>query len=186
MRCFIAMELDERIRKGLSEFADRLRRVGRWPGGAIKWVEPEQIHLTLKFLGEIAEADEGKVVEAVEQTAAAHRAFDLTVAGAGCFGKPARVIWAGLKESTELKNVQSDLEGRLTAAGFAPEDKEFSAHLTLARVKNPAVRDVHKVMEANRNVQLGIFRANAITVFQSELRPSGPVYSVVHQSVFKG
>jgi 2'-5' RNA ligase len=186
MRCFIAIELDERIRKGLSELAERLRRAGRWPGGAIKWVEPGQIHLTLKFFGEIEQADVGKAILAMDQTASEYRAFDVTAEGTGCFGRPARVIWAGMKESAELKAVQMDLERRLTAAGFAPDDKEFSAHLTLARVKNPAAaRDVHKVVEANGGVRLGTFRVDAITLFQSELQPSGPVYSVVHHSDFK-
>lgn len=180
MRCFIAIEVAPAIRRKLAEVTLKLRRALRGSRGGIKWVEPDLMHLTLKFLGDIDEATVAKVRGIVDEVAIAHRGFELSVEGVGCFGKPARVVWVGMNESPALMALQTDLEGRLAAAGFAAEERPFSAHLTLARIKDPAAgKDVPGLIEADRNTRFGSFGVDALRVFRSELTPQGPIYTVI-------
>lgn len=183
MRCFVAIEVAPAIRQKLAEITLKLRRALRGSRGGIKWVEPDLMHLTLKFLGDIDEAAVKTVCETLDQVTMAHRGFELSVEGVGCFGKPARVIWVGMNESPALMALQTDLEGRLAAAGFAAEERPFSAHLTLARIKDPAAgKDVPGLIGADRDIRLGSFGVDALRVFRSELMPQGPIYTVIHTS----
>ncbi len=183
MRCFIAIEVVPEIRQKLAELTLKLRRALRGNRGGIKWVEPNLIHLTLKFLGEIDDAAVATAGRIVDQVAASHRGFDLSVEGAGCFGRPARVIWVGMKENPELMTLQADLDRRLAEANFPAEERPFSAHLTLARIKDPSAgRDVPGLIEADRNIRLGSFQVDSLKLFRSELTPKGPVYTVIQTS----
>ena len=183
MRCFVAIEVAPAIRQKLAEITLKLRRALRGSRGGIKWVEPDLMHLTLKFLGDIDEATVATVRGIVDEVAVAHRGFELSVEGVGCFGKPARVVWVGMNESPALMALQADMEGRLAAVGFAAEERPFSAHLTLARVKDAAAgRDVPGLIEADRSTRFGSFGVDALRVFRSELTPQGPIYTVIHAS----
>lgn len=183
MRCFIAIEVVPAIRQKLAELTLKLRRALRGNRGGIKWVEPNLMHLTLKFLGEIDEAAVATVGRIVDQVAVSHRGFELSVEGVGYFGRPARVIWVGTKESPELMALQADMEGRLAEANFPAEERPFSAHLTLARIKDPAAgRDVPGLIESDQSIRLGSFGVDSLKLFRSELTPQGPNYSVIQTS----
>jgi 2'-5' RNA ligase len=183
MRCFIAIEVAPAIRQKLAEVTLKLRRALRGSRGGIKWVEPDLMHLTLRFLGDIDEATLATVRGIVDEVAVAHKGFELSVEGVGCFGKPARVVWVGMNDNPALIVLQADLEGRLAAAGFAAEERPFSAHLTLARVKDPAAgKDMPGLIEADRTTRFGSFGVDALRVFRSELTPQGPIYTVIHTS----
>jgi RNA 2',3'-cyclic 3'-phosphodiesterase len=183
MRCFIAIEVAPAIRQKLAEVTLKLRRALRGSRGGIKWVEPDLIHLTLKFLGDIDEAALATVCGTIDAVALAHSGFELSVEGVGCFGKPARVVWVGINESPALMALQVDLEGRLVAAGFTAEERPFSAHLTLARIKDSAAgKDVPGLIGADRSTRLGSFGVDTLRVFRSELTPQGPIYTVIHTS----
>jgi 2'-5' RNA ligase len=175
MRCFIAIEVAPAIRQKLAEVTLKLRRALRGSRGGIKWVEPDLMHLTLRFLGDIDEATLATVRGIVDEVAVAHKGFELSVEGVGCFGKPARVVWVGMNDNPALIVLQADLEGRLAAAGFAAEERPFSAHLTLAR-------DMPGLIEADRTTRFGSFGVDALRVFRSELTPQGPIYTVIHTS----
>ncbi|MEJ2705762.1 MAG: RNA 2',3'-cyclic phosphodiesterase [Sedimentisphaerales bacterium] len=120
MRVFIAIDIDEQIRKGLSDLQDDLRGKADVRKGDVKWVRPEAMHLTLKFLGEIPDEQAVEVCNITKDVASGHRRFDVEVATVGCFGgRSARVLWVGAGlNCDELLRLQADLEGQLEAAGW--------------------------------------------------------------------
>ena len=176
MRAFIAIGLDEVIRARLAEAQERLRAAR----ASVKWVKPELIHLTLKFLGEIeADAVEG-IMGVVAQAAEGIGPFDVRVAGLGAFpprGAP-RVVWAGMEEDARLATLQQLLEAGLEPLGFPAENRPFTAHLTLGRVKDPRhAGALRTLVEAEASADFGTQRVAEILLMQSVLSPSGPTYT---------
>ena len=130
MRCFIAIELDANVRTALT----RLQRDLTLADVPVRWVRPEQMHITLKFLGEVPAEAVIPIGQAMAEVAREVDPFDIEVVGAGCFppsGRAVRVVWAGLRDPTgELHRCQSRLERALEGYGFAHDARPFSAHLT--------------------------------------------------------
>lgn len=182
MRAFIAIDIDEKIRAGLADLQKRLNAKVDIKKGDVKWVEPENIHLTLKFLGEIKDEQLAEVCDITKQVAETHKNFTLDVESAGSFGgRSAKVIWVGIsKGAEELLALQKDLENQVSQLGYPPEEREFSAHLTVCRVKNlKAGFKLAEVVVQFAKLKLGSVSANAIHVYQSQLTPSGPVYTLL-------
>ncbi|MCX5680153.1 MAG: RNA 2',3'-cyclic phosphodiesterase, partial [Candidatus Omnitrophica bacterium] len=136
MRAFIAIELSEEIKTVLHQVQSHLK----YSGADVKWVEKENIHLTLKFLGEISEDKLKRIEEILDEIGKLFKPFELTLKDVGAFPKieSPRVIWAGLdkgaKESTEIVR---RLDKELSDIGFEPETRPFAAHLTIGRVRSP-------------------------------------------------
>ena len=182
MRCFIAIDIDEQIRKGLSDLQDELRRKVDVRKGDVKWVNPEITHLTLKFLGETRDEQVVEVCNAAANVAARHKRFDLDVRSVGCFGgRSARVLWVGAGENCEnLVKLHDDLEQQLEQAGWPREGRKFAAHLTLCRIRNSkAGIKIAQACRQYENFEIGTLSAGSITVYQSELTPQGPVYTAL-------
>ena len=180
MRCFIAIDIDESIKAALADLQDEIIAASGVRRGDVKRVRPEAMHLTLKFLGEIRDQQLVEVCNAVSEVAARHATFDLGVETVGCFGgRSARVVWVGAGlECEELSNLQSDLEQVSASIGFAPEARKFSGHLTLFRIRNArAGLKLAGLVERYRDFGLGSVRADSVSVYQSELRPQGPLYT---------
>ncbi|UCE50095.1 MAG: RNA 2',3'-cyclic phosphodiesterase [Phycisphaerales bacterium] len=182
MRCFIAIDIDEQIRKGLSNLQNELRRKVDIRKGDVKWVNPEITHLTLKFLGEIKDDQIAEVCNVTADVAARHGRFDLDVRSVGYFGgRSARVLWVGTGEDCEkLVKLHDDLERQLEQAGWPREGRKFAAHLTLCRVKNSKAGI--KLAQASRQYKdfgIGTLSADSVTVYQSELTPQGPIYTAL-------
>jgi 2'-5' RNA ligase len=137
MRVFIAIDIDKQIRAGLSRLQQQLQNKANVKKSDVKWVEPNNIHLTLKFLGEIKDEQAVDVCNIVKEVAGIHQSFELSVESVGCFGgRSARVLWVGLGEgSNNLLQLQKDLDEQLALADWPPESREFTGHLTLCRVK---------------------------------------------------
>ncbi|MCK5269950.1 MAG: RNA 2',3'-cyclic phosphodiesterase [Sedimentisphaerales bacterium] len=184
IRCFIAIELDEGIRGELGRLQDRLRRRLQVNDKAVKWVRPENVHLTLKFLGEVADRVIPDICSAVSEAAGEIAPFTFEVTDCGCFPRSgaARVLWVGVKQGKEtLLQLQEMVELYLAEIGFPPEERRFSAHLTLGRIKNTeAGRLVHDAVAELEPIRLGCRDVSEITVFQSELTQSGPIYTPLH------
>jgi RNA 2',3'-cyclic 3'-phosphodiesterase len=176
IRLFTAIELPEPIKKALIEAAAQLGR--RLPEGVVRWVKPAQLHLTLRFLGDTAVSQLPTLQDQLGQLAYQHPTFRLRLNGVGAFPtrqKP-RVVWAGLAgDLAVLQGVQADLEDRLVGLGWSKEQRPFNPHITLGRVK-----DAGQVREIAWAVDLAAleFWVTAVQLVQSELRPSGPVYTV--------
>ena len=186
-RCFIAVELEAAVREGLRRLQQKLQGKLDVSRSALKWVRPENIHLTLKFLGDVDDEQLRPICEAVTQTASEFEPFAIEVGDCGCFPPrgSARVLWVGIRDGAEaLEELQGDLEKRLAAVGFAPEGRKFTAHLTLARIKQAqAGYAAREIVEGMTTASLGEQEVDEIKVFQSELSKSGPTYTVLHHAV---
>ena len=182
MRCFIAIDIGEEIRRALSDLQRQLQDVARLNRGCVKWVKPENIHLTLKFLGEIEDQKSVEVCDIVADVVSGHNCFELGIESLGRFGgRSARVLWVGSGTgSDDLCRLQKDVEQRLTSAGWPREERDFTGHLTLCRIKDhKAGIKLAQSSEEYKNLKLGIVRVDSVSVYQSRLTPTGPVYTVL-------
>jgi len=173
MRTFIAIELDDSIRQRLG----RIREISGIRDRAFRWVKHASIHLTLKFLGEIEPEIVPEVNGAMERAVIGVTPFVIEVGGMGCFPglRNPRVLWVAVdaREDTLLP-LQSSLEAELDGIGFKREKRIFKPHLTLARIRGRI--GSFDLDEAGAFGDLGAQEVTAITLFQSELKPSGAVY----------
>ena len=179
MRVFIAIDIDEEIKKALSYLQQQLQNGADIKKSDVKWVNPENIHLTLKFLGEIKEEKVVEVCDIVRDVASRHRNFELDIESVGCFGgRSARVLWVGAGEGNDnLLQLQKDLDEQLALAGWPQDTREFTGHLTLCRIRNSkAGIKLARMAEDYRDFKLGVVLADSVLVYQSQLRPTGPIY----------
>lgn len=183
MRTFIAIELDPEIKRSLSELVGRLKKAG--PEGT-SWVRESGMHLTLKFLGEIDDAQAASVCRVMDEAVLLGRRFPLQLRGTGTFpnARFPRVLWVGTAPSAELDALAARLEDGLAALGFECETRSFHPHLTLGRVRSASkVRDVVTELDLQKNADFGTMTAMKITLFRSVLGPSGAEHSVLKESV---
>ncbi len=177
MRTFIAIDLDEGIKKTISEFIRELDRSDRH----IKWIKPPGMHLTLKFMGDINEEKKAEVESVLKKIADRHRPFPLGFKGTGTFPpgkKYPRVLWIGIKENKPLLEIQSRLENELERLQYSREQRKYHPHLTLGRVKIPYhIESVLSLLEKNKERDFGDMTVNRITLFLSTLKPTGAEYT---------
>lgn len=179
MRTFVAVPLPEPIRKGLSAVSRELKSLDLHASFPL----PESMHLTLKFLGEIAESKAVVVKEALDRLGDQCSAFQVEVRELGVFphlGNP-RVVWAGVGRVDPLWDLQRRVEQELKPLGFSPEKKPFHPHLTLARIKSRKniVRLIEYVEQQGRDVRIGEFGVAEFHLYQSFLKPQGAEYRVL-------
>jgi 2'-5' RNA ligase len=180
MRCFIAIEIDEEIQTALAALQKDLIRGVDIRKGDVKWVHSNAMHLTLKFLGEVRDNQIVEVCNIAKEVAESHNAFDLSIGQVGHFGgDSARVLWVGAGlDCAALLGLQQDLEERLDLAGWPKENRKFSGHLTLCRIRNAAAGfKLARLTEKYKDFDLGAIRCDTITVFESRLTPDGPIYA---------
>jgi 2'-5' RNA ligase len=190
-RTFIAIELDEELRGNLGHLQDRLR--GRVAPRAVRWVRPEGIHLTLKFLGDTPVDKVPAVQEALAQAAAKIGPISFTVGGLGCFPntRRPRVVWVGLQEPTgSLVRLRDAIEAHVAPLSFPTEKRRFSPHLTLGRVQRRAskseVREIGEVVGTWELGALDEMTATAVAYIKSDLRPTGAVYTTLFEAELAG
>lgn len=184
-RLFIAVTVhpeDELIDR-MSEFQDTFSE------DRVKWVDPEVMHLTLKFLGDTNEELIPEITEKLKSLQSAHAPFNMTITGTGTFGRPGkpRVIWAGIEGEEPAQALQKGIEDITSEFGFEPEDRDFRPHLTLARVK--FLKDTAKLRSMVREDQDRIFQTlpvEAFHLFESELTPQGPKYRILQSFPLEG
>jgi 2'-5' RNA ligase len=181
LRCFVAIELEEDIRRAIDQTQALLK--GAPAGKHCRWVRPEGIHLTLKFLGDVPENRIDSIAEAIREAAADHERFHISFASLGCFpnARLPRVTWIGVEDpSGTLQRLQRDVEARLSELGYPPERRAFHPHLTLARTKKVSRQEqaaLGELVQRTRIDQLGEMEVREISLMRSELRPSGSVYT---------
>ena len=173
MRVFIAIELPESVRRKLGDLERELRQAT----SSARWVSPESIHLTLKFIGEVSEARLGDIDEAL--AGLTWRPFQVSVHGVGFFPgtRSPRVFWAGLTAST-MADLAQEIDTRMERFGFDKEKRAFRPHVTLARARDSRL-DGALVESAKRfeDVDCGSFMVDRCFLIQSTLKPSGAVYT---------
>jgi len=180
IRSFIAIELPNRLRLELGQLEAQLK-LGKQPW--VKWVNPDSIHLTLKFLGNIASDRTGEITRAMEAAAQGIPSFHLEVKDLGVFPnlKRVQVVWVGISgEVDKLGEFQQRLESNLAYLGFAPESRPFTPHLTLARLRNQASLDERQrfgQLIAETRFDAGSIKVDAINLMRSQLTREGAIYS---------
>ena len=182
MRVFIAIDIDDQIRKALANLQNELQGKADVKKGDVKWVNPEIVHLTLKFLGEIKDKQVIDVCNITNDVANRHKSFELDVESAGFFGgRSARVLWVGAGQNCDnLLQLQQDLDQRLDMAGWPKETRKFSAHLTICRVRNSkAGIKLAQMIQEYKNIKLGTVLVDSVSVYQSQLTAKGPIYTVL-------
>ena len=177
IRSFIAIEIPSPLKARMEEIQRQLRRTD----ADVKWVRPEAIHLTLKFLGSIRQEDVERISQALALVVADGESFEVRVQGMGCFPnlRNPRVVWLGVDRGKEaLASLQRAIEGKMAELSFPPEDRPFSPHLTMGRIRSPRGRvGLAQALEKHQGVEIGTFQAREVILFRSELRPSGAVYT---------
>ena len=182
VRTFIGVHLGAALLDRIEALANELRRR---PGGqAARWVPRSNIHLTLKFLGDVESSVLPAVHEAVARAAAPHAPFAVQVADLGCFPNTRRpnIVWAGLRgDLAALRALQGAIESALEPLGHKREARPYSPHLTIGRVNRRAsaseVAALGQSVAAYGPVALGEIVVASVSVIQSDLRPAGPVYT---------
>jgi 2'-5' RNA ligase len=190
IRSFIAIELPDAVKASLSSLKDRLRPAEH---PYVKWVGPEGIHLTLKFLGNIAQDRVPLIIEAIAPGAQGISPFQLQIGGLGAFPNLQRpqVIWVAIKGEVEkLAMLQTGIEQALVPLGFAPESRSFTPHLTLGRLRQRVSpgerRSIGELMMATEFESGPAMEVKEISLMRSKLTPSGAIYSRLASIELKG
>lgn len=177
-RAFIAVDINEEVRGKLVEFQRQLEATR----ADLKLVEPENIHVTMKFLGEVPESRVPEITEALGASLEGTKGFDIGVRGIGVFPslRYIRVVWAGVEAGKdELVGIQKKIDLGLKPIGFRPE-RDFVPHLTLARVRTARFKDkLAAFVNDSADLEFGTSRARAIELKQSTLTQRGPIYSTL-------
>ncbi|MCE5186030.1 MAG: RNA 2',3'-cyclic phosphodiesterase [Planctomycetaceae bacterium] len=186
MRLFAAIDIEEGVRQRIAAVQRQLQEELNLSHGQVKWVDPSQIHLTLKFLGEVADDQVVRVCDTLRRTAGQFAAFDFEVRGVGVFGKPARIVWAGTGECPALFQLQAEMEDQFEKLGWEKENRPFAGHLTVCRVKNISAGDrLAKAAAAYENHVFGTVSAGEVILYQSVLGSREPVYTPVSRASLK-
>jgi 2'-5' RNA ligase len=181
LRAFIAVEIPAEIHQAIEKKTAPIRAAV--DDSLVRWVPSQNIHLTLKFLGETSPTN----LEMLEQMLCAevsqHRSFELSFGGLGAFPNPKRprVLWIGIQAPAGLEALQHGIEAATATLGYPDEERPFSPHLTIGRVKqnagSAAILKIRAALQETKIGSLGTIRVNAVHLFKSDLKPTGAVYT---------
>jgi 2'-5' RNA ligase len=186
LRTFIAVDLAEDVRDRLLALQEKLNQTGT----DVKWVEPENLHVTLLFLGEVVDRDLHAICKGVAEACAELPAFPMTVEKLACFGNPRRprTLWVGVGEGQEeMVALHDALEPPLLDLGcYRREDRPYTPHITLGRVKSErATEDLVAALTKHASWRAGAMQVDEVRVMSSELTPEGPEYTVLSRVPLK-
>ncbi len=181
VRCFVCVSLDEDIRGQLAKWQELFRAS---QGRGFRWVAPENMHVTLSFLGDVPESQLEPIVDTLKSAVGGQPEFDMEVASSGAFPRPerARVLWAGIGDGAErLKHLQGRVQDRLQREhGFRGDRREYHPHVTLGRARSRGGgHDVSGFVAESGDATWGRQRVKSIELVRSQLGPGGPVYTIV-------
>jgi 2'-5' RNA ligase len=176
MRTFIAVELPQEVKRKIEEVQAPLKKTDTY----VSWVKPGNVHITLKFLGEVNEERIEDVFKGTENALKESKGFNLSLKDLGCFPnlRRPRVVWVGVdKGKDELSQMQKQIEEELFKFKFPKEQRSFSAHLTIGRVKSPRnIEELTGLIE-NTKFQTEEVRIDEVVVMKSQLHPQGAIYT---------
>jgi len=182
MRLFIALPLEQSVKSALGNIISDLKP----HGGSVKWVKPDNIHMTLRFLGETDEKQVDKIKAVIDEVAGQHHCVDTSISKLGGFpnlNRP-RVIWVGMEKDVDyLAKIARQIELKVRTLRFERESKAFKAHLTLARVRDS--HGLNNLVDCLRDYRLEEIPVSfdRIVLFKSTLTPQGPIYDRLHEAV---
>ncbi len=179
-RIFIAINLPSEVKQKLSAVIEKLKKIN--PDYAIKWVKPENLHLTLHFFGELSEEKIPLIEEGIEKIIKKTPSFKLKTGGFGCFPneQTPRVIFVEVKDMKTIRILIGELEVMLQNLGFPIDTRPWQAHLTLGRIKNRIRCKVSGV-----ELESMTFDVKSVELMESTLLPEGPIYSVIKSFALK-
>jgi len=186
LRLFYGVFIDESLRPSVADLQDRLRQAG----SRVKWVEPHNLHFTLRFIGDTPAHAVDSFAQAGRTAAAECAAFDILVRGVGAFPSAtrARTIWLGAGEGAEaFEALHAALSAALHAGRLAePEPKPFVAHCTLGRVRDRPTAELSAAIGSLSQVEIGPMRCEDLCLIESTLTRSGPVYRTIEAFTLSG
>lgn len=179
-RTFCAIELTYDVRTRLQDHVRRLREAV--PDSSASWSKPENVHLTLKFFGNVPTQSLSKISAACSRVAEEFQSFQISIGGTGVFPRRSRpqVLWVGVEDSSGgLLDLQGRLEEEFAREGFPREDRGFRPHLTIARLRKP--EDARKLAETHIQTRFALtaMHVNELVLFRSQLSPKGSIYTVI-------
>lgn len=181
LRAFIAIEIPPNIQAAIEKQTARLRQA--LGSETVRWIPAQNMHLTLKFLGDIASSHVDFLKQLLTREATLHSQFDLQIGGLGSYptSRRPRILWVGLHIPAELVALQKSIEAGTTRLGYEQEERDFAPHLTIGRVRqNASPAELPKIRAAMDHIQLGNIgtaRVDSVHLFKSELQPNGSVYT---------
>jgi 2'-5' RNA ligase len=183
LRCFIAIEIPNPVKKEIAEVADILKKYD----ADIKWVNVENLHVTLKFLGSTPEESVPEIRESLLKAVSSFQQFYIKINGTGIFPnrKFPRVIWVGVENGEALPKLAADIDISMSLLGYKKEEREFRPHLTLGRVRSrKETTSVVNELDNFKEKEFGLFIVDRIKLMRSELKPKGPEYSCLYEVPF--
>jgi RNA 2',3'-cyclic 3'-phosphodiesterase len=179
-RIFVAVDISDDARRRVSAYAETLRR--DFPNLRVGWEKAEKLHLTLKFLGETNENQLNDLIGVIEKTARQISDFKLQISDTGVFPslRNPRILWLGLKDSSgSLSRINEILESECENVGFTREKRNYKAHLTIARLREP--RDSKQIAQKHleNKFEPVEFNVSEFVVYESKLQPIGSIYTAI-------
>jgi 2'-5' RNA ligase len=184
LRSFLALEIPAEVQDALARYITPLQKV--LPKTSVRWVPAHNLHLTLKFLGDVSPASLEQLADSLKTEVAACEPFSMSVGGLGAFPNPrrARIIWIGLTAPPALATLIRCVEMVSARLGYPPEERPFSPHLTIGRVtQNVSTTDLQQIRAALEGTPIGTIgtvHVEALQIFKSDLRPTGSVYTLLY------
>ena len=188
LRAFIAVEIPIEIRQAVCNATSDLQKR---TGSLVRWVPMENMHLTLKFLGDISPSNVDMLTQMMRAEADLFNCFDLRVTGLGSFPnlKRPRVIYIGIQAPAALETLHRGIESASRRVGYESEERGFSPHLTIGRVKQNATateqQTIRRALEETKIDSLGTARVDSVHLYKSDLKPTGSVYTRLYSAPFK-
>ena len=189
LRAFIAVEIPPEIHQAIESKTAPLRAA--LDTSLVRWASIDNIHLTLKFLGDISPANMEMLSQMLSVEVGQHAAFVLKFGGLGTFpnSRRPRVIWIGIQAPAELEALQHGIEAAAATLGYPSEGRPFSPHLTIGRVKQQVraagIQKIRSALEQTKVGALGTAQVSAVHLFKSDLKPSGAVYTKLFSAPLK-
>lgn len=178
VRSFISIELPDGIKSSITELIANIRKTGI----DVAWIPAEKIHLTLKFLGNTDDSLIPKIKERISKKLLHYNAFYINIIGIGCFPseKRPRVLWVGVERSDILQSIQMEIDSEVAGLGFEREDRPFSPHLTIGRVRSQkGSAEMLRRFEEFRTADFGAVEVKSIHIMKSELKPAGAEHTSI-------
>jgi len=177
MRCFLAIELDDVIKAQLGLAQSYFKDLA----GKVSWVKPQQIHLTVKFLGEVPEEKIDQAARILQQCAGEVSPFEFSIEGLGAFppsGRQIRVLWVGMTTPAELVKLNDLCQEAFVELGCPAERRKFTPHLTIARVRQTEQADAfRRIIAEHKDFTAGTQYADHVVLYSSQLNPSGAIHT---------
>jgi 2'-5' RNA ligase len=180
MRIFIGIKLDDTVLKEIEKFLKPFKKIA----SPIKWTKPENIHVTLKFIGEVSPDKYSRIETQLDNADFKTGSIILNIAGCGKFGKgrDMSIFWIGLDKNEKLEDLYNRIETTLKKAGIPKEERIFKPHLTVARnKKNFNFKSFFEQIDDNRDRPIAEQRVTGFQVFESRLTPEGPIYTLLKE-----